>query len=115
MCTLNFAPGKTVYGEKKIAIYYTGNDFPYVKTLTEAVKSLENDEELSSKYFFHPEADARSKFFMSQAAAQAYIDFHEMCGSFCILNPDKKQIMKIEMDKASAEAIPAILTQFKDW
>ncbi len=105
-----------IYGDKKIAIYYTGYDCPFAKNMSDVAEPLGKDEKYSSKYFFHPEAAAGSKFFLTEEAALAFMDFSDMCQQFCIVNPAKKQIIRIdEMDAEKAKYIPEILNHFKNW
>ena len=101
---------------KKIAVYYTGKDCPFALNMQNTIEGIKNQEEYSSKYAFHLETDIGSKFFVKQEDALAYMEFNNLCQQFCIVNPEKKQILKIEnMDNTKAEEIPAILKQFKDW
>lgn len=104
------------YGEKKIAIYYTGKECPFAEVLANTINPLKEKQEYTSAYFFHPEAAAVTKAFPTQQGVIAYIDFRDMCGDFCIVNPKKNQILTIEnMDQKKAEKVTAILSQFKDW
>ena len=101
------------YGEKNIVIYYTGQDYPFAKELTNTVESLK--EKYSDTYFFHEEIYSGSKVFSTEQGVIAYIDFKNMCGEFCIVNPEKNKLLKIEgMNADKISKISEILEQFKN-
>lgn len=101
---------------KKVVVYYTGKDCAFASDMKKAVVELSSKEDFANTYVFYPEAGAASKFFPNREDAVAYIEFSNVCKQFCIVKPDKKQILSIEnMDGVKAKEIPQILDQFKNW
>ncbi len=103
-------------GRTKIVMYYTGYDCPFAKALTKAMETAAKDQKLASKFVFHPEAAAGSKFFLSEDAALTYMEFNDMCQQFCIVSPSKKMLIRVnDMDAQKAEKAAEILEHYKNW
>ncbi len=82
--------------DKKIAVYYTGKDCPFVEDMLKVIEGAQEQEKISSKYEFYPEADSRSKVFLDGQMAMVYVEFKNACGDFCKVKPANKEILKIE-------------------
>ncbi len=102
-------------GVKNIVVYYTGKDWNLADNMKSAIEQLQEKEDFASTYYFHPEADKNSKFFLSQDEALAYVEFNKLCEQFCIVNPVKKQIIQLEnITEENINELAEILTKFKD-
>lgn len=101
---------------KKIAVYYVGDDSEISKDMVKVIDELKSKDEFKDIYFFHPETDIRSKFFTEQKEAIAYVEFNKLCENFCIVKPDKKELLSFYgMNEVKVNKVPQILKQFKDW
>lgn len=111
------SPYKDLYGDKKLVIYFVGANCPYAKEFTEAIEPLTGRSEYSSKYNFYPDDEAEGFVrYNTMEEAQAAVDFSNACQSFCVVNPDKKQIFAIDgVEDKEAQKIGLILDELKEW
>ena len=101
---------------KKIVIYFTGANCPYVQGFDDKINYLQQKTKYNEKYSFVGLNASDTKYYKTKEDAKKDIELSNMCKEFCIINPNSQEIFSINgVGTNETSQLESIFYQLKDW
>lgn len=101
---------------KKFVIYFNDIDCPYGSEFEDVIKNIVQSKIYDDSYTFVAENALQNKLYRTKQEAESAIAFSNICKEFCIVNPLKRTVFRIDgIGHNEALQIESILNQLKDW
>lgn len=101
---------------KRIVIYFTGANCPYVQGFDDKINYLQQKTEYNEKYSFIGINASETKYYKTKQDAKNDIELYKMCKEFCIINPQKQEIFSINgIGTNETSQLESVFYQLKNW